>query len=317
MAKVIVGIHGLANKPEKEVLKEWWEESLREGLKINEKINSPTFEFHMVHWADLLYRHPLHNEKNFSFDKLYNDEPYVEATKDALKKYDDNFLDKARAGVFDFIGDAADTLKQYAGMDSVADFLIGRLVKDLDFYYDNRKIQDRNGGLTDTQTVLRQELLNALAPIKGESIMLISHSMGTIIAYDALRDLGRMDPDFELSHFVTIGSPLGLPHVKTKIIKERSYDNKVRTPSVVKNSWMNFADKKDPVAADIFLKGDYTANEAKIEVVDDLIANDYIAPGKKKHNHHKSYGYLRTPEMSAAHLAYHRSLASGRAPSVN
>jgi hypothetical protein len=299
MAKVIVGIHGLANKPEKEILKTWWEASLREGLQKNEAVDAPEFEFRMVHWADLLYKYPLHEEKNFSFDKLYNDEPYVQAAEGALKRYDDNFFDKVRSGVFDIIGDTADKLKVHMGMDSFADFLIGRLLKDLDFYYDNREIQSREGGLGTTQTVLRQELLNALVPLKGESIMLIAHSMGSIIAYDALRDLGRIDADFNLSHFVTIGSPLGLPHVKAKIVKERTYDDSVRTPSVVRNSWVNFADKKDPVAADIFLKGDYAANDAGIEVVDDLVANDYIPPGKDRHNHHKSYGYLRTPEMSA------------------
>ncbi|MEJ2453499.1 MAG: hypothetical protein P8103_05015 [Candidatus Thiodiazotropha sp.] len=298
MAKVIVGIHGLANKPEKEILKTWWEASIREGLKKNEDIDSPEFDFHMVHWADLLYKYPLHEEENFSFDKLYNDEPYAQAENGALKRYDDKFFDKVRAGVFDIIGDTADKLKVHMGMDSFADFLIGRLLKDLDFYYDNREIQNRDGGLGQTQPVLRQELLNTLEPLKGKSIMLIAHSMGSIIAYDALRDLGRSDPGFELSHFVTIGSPLGLPHVKAKIIQERTYDNKVRTPSVVKNSWVNFADKKDPVAADVFLKGDYMENDAGVGVVDDLVANDYIAPGKDRHNHHKSYGYLRTPEMS-------------------
>ncbi|MES9852496.1 MAG: hypothetical protein ABW170_11765 [Candidatus Thiodiazotropha sp. L084R] len=302
MAKVIVGIHGLANKPEKEVLKGWWETSIREGLKLNEGINSANFEFHMVHWADLLYKNTLHSDENFSFDKLFNDEPYVKAADGALKSYKGSFLDEARAGVFDLIGDAADGLKIHAGMDSFADYLIGRLLKDLDFYYDNRDILDRNNSHRPTQEVLRQELLECLVPLKGNDIMLVAHSMGTIISYDALRDLGRSHPDFELSHFVTIGSPLGLPHVKTKIINERSYDKEVRTPSVVKTSWKNFADKKDPVAADVFLNGDYTKNAADVEVEDDLVANDYIGPGKKKHNHHKSYGYLRTPEMSA-HIA--------------
>lgn len=301
MAKVIVGIHGLANKPKPEILKNWWEASIREGLNVNNNIESADFEFYMIHWADLLYKYSLHDDEGFSFDKLYNDEPYVKAVEDALKPYDEGFLSKVRAGVFDILGDAADALKEHAGMGSFADFLIGRLLKDLDFYYENRKIQDRAGALGKTQDVLRQELLNALIPLKGRSIMLISHSMGSIIAYDALLKLGEDVPDYELSHFVTIGSPLGLPHVKAKIIKEQGVD-KLQTPPVVTKSWKNFADKKDPVAADVFLKGDYAANAAKIEVVDDLVANDYIAPNKKKHNHHKSYGYLRTPEMSA-HVA--------------
>ena len=170
----------------------------------------------MVHWADLLYKDTLHNDRNFSFDNLFNDEPYVKAADGALKSYKGSFLDKTRAGLFDLIGDAADGLKIHAGMDSFADYLIGRLLKDLDFYYDNRDILDRNNSHRPTQEVLRQELLECLIPLKGNAIMLIAHSMGTIISYDALRDLGRSHPDFELSHFVTIGSPLGLPHVKQK-----------------------------------------------------------------------------------------------------
>ena len=35
MPKIIVGIHGLANKPEKDVLAEWWVKSIREGLAKN------------------------------------------------------------------------------------------------------------------------------------------------------------------------------------------------------------------------------------------------------------------------------------------
>ncbi|MFQ5769376.1 MAG: hypothetical protein ACE5HX_02490 [bacterium] len=84
-----------------------------------------------------------------------------------------------------------------------------------------------------------------------------------------------------------------------KIIKERDYDPGVRSPSIVTKSWVNFADKKDPVAFDTHLGDDYGANKNGIKVADDLVANDYQAPGKNQdRNHHKSYGYLRTPELS-------------------
>lgn len=300
MAKVIVGIHGLANKPDKAQLNEWWRASLDEGLQKNEGLSSPQFDFHMVYWADLLYRHPLHCEENFSFDKLFNDEPYVPAADGALKLYKDGFMDEVRAGAFNIVGASADALKVHFGMDAFADWLIGRLLKDLDFYYDEqRQIADRQGGTGLAKIVLRQDLLKTLGDVKGESIMLISHSMGSIIAYDALRNLGQSDPDFDLSHLVTIGSPLGLPHVRAKIIEERDYDPKVRTPSVVRNSWVNFADRKDPVAADVHLADDYGENASGVQVKDDIVLNDYTVPGKEqKHNHHKSYGYLRTPELS-------------------
>ncbi len=35
MTKVIIGIHGLANKPMRETLADWWEKAIREGLEVN------------------------------------------------------------------------------------------------------------------------------------------------------------------------------------------------------------------------------------------------------------------------------------------
>ena len=50
------------------------------------------------------------------------------------------------------------------------------------------------------------------------------------------------------------------------------------------------------MAIDIHLRDDYSANKKGIQVEDDIAMNDYSI--KKKSNHHKSYGYLRTPELS-------------------
>ena len=33
MAKVIIGIHGLGNKPPKDILEKWWKLSIEEGFK--------------------------------------------------------------------------------------------------------------------------------------------------------------------------------------------------------------------------------------------------------------------------------------------
>ncbi len=52
----------------------------------------------------------------------------------------------------------------------------------------------------------------------------------------------------------------------------------------------------DPVALDTHLVDDYGPNRHGVQVKDDLVLNDYEAHGIP--NCHKSYGYLRTPEMS-------------------
>jgi len=101
--------------------------------------------------------------------------------------------------------------------------------------------------------------------------------------------------------FAIIGSPLGLPHVKAKIIQKRNYDGprnkRVRTPTIVTTRWTNYADRRDKVALDTHLCDDLGSNKNDIRVRDDLISNSYLSPPGEP-NYHKSYGYLRTPELS-------------------
>ena len=234
MSKIIVGIHGLANKPRRATLAKYWRQSIAEGLQKSCKIAQPRFKLQMVYWADLLYKSPLHDDALFDFDELYNQEPYTAYTK-KLKTYEEGFLDGVRTEFSAFVGASVDFAKQQFGMDNLADWVIGKTLKDLAFYYDkSRKIGDRSKPKKKVlaRKVLQDELRNALPSSKDNRIMLIAHSMGSIIAYDVLRDIGHGSAEFQIAHFVTIGSPLGLPHVKAKIIQERAYaGTKPQTPA--------------------------------------------------------------------------------------
>lgn len=301
MSKLIIGIHGLANKPPREVLEDWWKKSIVEGLH-NRGMADPEFDYRMVYWADRLYQAQLHNDEFFSFDALYNEEPYTPAKAGDLREYRDSWTDTIRARVADVAGSMIDAYRSKFGDTALAQWLLGKVVKDLAFYFDEeRRLKTRSGEAEMARRVLDNELKAALVETQGTEVLLIAHSMGSIIAYNVLRDLGQSHPDMEIARFVTIGAPLGLPYIKDKISEERGYDPVVRTPSIVTESWVNFADRKDPVALDIRLRDDYTANKRGIRVQDDLVCNDYHTlddKGDPKHNHHKSYGYLRTPELA-------------------
>ena len=299
MSGVIIGIHGLANKPDKLTLASWWEASIREGLFKNWGIQDADFQYIMVYWADLLYKYPQHQDASFAHDSLYNKQPYVEAAQGALRRYHESWLDKLRAPLGAVLGKVLEKARTRIGWHTVADWILDQKFIELAYYYDeDRMIRDRKGQHRQARQVLMDELMNALVPLNGQKIMLIAHSMGSIIAYDVLRNLGQQDHSFAVQHFSTIGSPLGLPHVKANIHSERSYASvPVRTPTVVRESWVNYADNKDPVAVDAHLRDDFGPNGAGVRVEDDMIANDYTGPGGEK-NTHKSYGYLRTPELS-------------------
>ncbi len=299
MANIIIGIHGLANKPDRPTLSAWWEAAIREGLS-NIGVHNADFQYMAVYWADLLYRSPQHQDPDFDHDSLYDDQPYIPAAPGTLRKYDEGWWDAVRETITTHGGSALDTIRGYVGLDAAADWLLEQKARDLFYYYDeNRRIRDRDGRQRQARRVLMDELMNTLLPLRGENIMLIAHSMGSIISYDVLRDLGQQDSTFPINHFVTIGSPLGIPHVKDNIYNERStYASvPVRTPTVVTEKWVNYADRRDPVAVDAHLRDDFKANTRDIRVEDDLVLNDYVtSSGESKP--HKSYGYLRTPELS-------------------
>ena len=86
---------------------------------------------------------------------------------------------------------------------------------------------------------------------------------------------------------------LGLQYVLNKIRNENAA---VRTPSVVRR-WTNLADRRDPVAVDVHLADDFEPNDRGVCVEDKIVINGYRSL-EGKPNHHKIYGYLRTPELT-------------------
>ncbi len=301
MGKVIIGIHGLANKPEKADLEKYWKTSILEGLRHN-GTDHTHLNFQLVYWSGFLYKNPMHREDGYEFDALYNTEPYFEAKKGAIQEHDDNWKDNVRKYAGSIFGAGTDWLKNTFDFDGGANYVLKKKLKDLDYYYQNRPVRNNDNIIMGAKQVLQNELEVALEKNQGNEIMLIAHSMGTIIAYDVLRNLGKDRNDIAIQHFVTIGSPLGLPHVKEQVVSEREklgYEDadNVRTPSIVTNSWVNYADPLDPVALDSHLNDDYLPNAKGISIKDDIVENDY-SDNEGKRNHHKSYGYLRTPELS-------------------
>lgn len=103
--------------------------------------------------------------------------------------------------------------------------------------------------------------------------VVISHSMGTVIAYDCLK---RVEDCPKVDALFTLGSPLGLDEIQDKLKPEWSRDDGF--PGNVQTAWVNVFDKLDPVAG-----------------FDPSFAHDYLRTGERvvEDIHEPSWGKWR------------------------
>lgn len=293
MKKIIIGIHGLGNKPSPALLLRWWKKAMLEG---QERIDSPrkSIPFKNVYWADILHDkslkpwiwrkdHPLYlEERYFPSENLPRPEP--PGWRSSITKYIEQQLDKV------FL--TKDMTLNYA---AITDRIIRHYFAELEIYFSGKP--SLKSPSKPARELIHERLLAVLRLYKEYDILLISHSMGSIVAYDVLT---AAPDDIKISTLVTIGSPLGLPVVVSKIFghQKKMFPNQtvLRTPENVVNKWYNLSDSEDKIALDHTLADDYQPNHHGVKAQDLDVYNDYRANGER--NPHKSYGYLRTPELA-------------------
>lgn len=295
MRKVIVGIHGLGNKTAPSLLEKWWLLSMREGLERHYGGVKKLPEFKMVYWADVMHNQPLDATLTNKGNPRYVDEPYAPGTGAVYR--DEHYI---RKKVIDFINEQLD--KVFLNDDLsinysfIADPLIRKYFFEMDAYFRNEFV-DKSGTSKRVKDILHTRLREVLEFHRNDEILLIGHSMGSIIAYEVLATLPE---DINVNTFITIGSPLGLPIIKSRVsawLRQNGSERILpRVPEAVKSVWYNFSDIEDNVALNYKLSDDFLPNKSGVGVTDFEVENDYIFNNHK--NAHKVYGYLRTPELS-------------------
>ncbi len=293
MLKVIIGIHGLGNKPPKNTLEKWWISSINEGLKkIGKPI--PPFTFELVYWADILHEKPKDINCTDKNDPLCLREKYLPSTGSSIAE--DH---STRKKILDYLNKEIDSLflnEDFTlNYSFVSDKIISHWFKDLEAYYTENPI---TGTSTKANELIRKRTVDVLQKYANDEILVIAHSMGSIIAYDVLAfDV----PKIKVDSFITIGSPLGVPVVKSKIAAERKLNHiktkHLHTPGSIERRWYNFSDLEDKVAFNYKLSDDYGINRNLVKPIDFIVNNDYEINGER--NPHKSYGYLRTTEVAS------------------
>ncbi|MFK8014259.1 MAG: hypothetical protein AB8G17_02300 [Gammaproteobacteria bacterium] len=298
----ITFIHGIANKPSKERLLDNWRAELTQGgLDLAaEGVTSS-----MVYWADVMYAQPEADGVNFESveDGLGTsvadeDMQWIEDLPPDEKKFAESFrerlgLDRASPGDDNYTPqDPPGNEDEVAQLEFEAIplpwFLKRRvmksLLKDVHHYLFNAKFSPRPGEEYQVQDHIRKLFINQLeadgAMANGDHVV-VSHSMGTVIAYDCLKNV----PDCPaISGFMTVGSPLGLSEVHDNF--KPDYDKRDAFPSqAVTGGWVNVYDRLDPVAFDARIANDYQKDGHQV-ITDQKVRNR----GKWRHSSYKYFG---------------------------
>ena len=140
---------------------------------------------------------------------------------------------------------------------------------------------------------------------RDDTILVIAHSLGTMIAYDTFWKFSRTGeyrPGYtskKIDLFITIGSPLGDETVKGQL-KGMQARGKRRYPSNIRR-WINIAAEDDYIAHDEDIADDFrkmTDWGLVDSIVDHRIYN--LAVRNRKSNPHHGAGYLIHPVVADA-----------------
>ncbi|WP_420581838.1 lipase/acyltransferase domain-containing protein [Reichenbachiella sp.] len=293
---LVIGIHGLSNKPPKPVLTQWWRKSIEEGLSKIE--GGPTkFDFKMMYWADLLYPTPLSLKAKDPDDPLHIDEPYI--SEKELKV-------KTKKGLIQIFKNLIQYIKEIVFLSRIGlnkfrkpfDAIVKIGFRDLDIYYNEEKPKNEQMFEDYFRNKVRSRLIKLLLKNKRKDILIVAHSMGSIITYDVLLSLKHR---VKVKCFIAMGSPMGLPLIRENIMKdhhlpfEEGEEAFPPTPEGVEN-WYSFCDKEDNIGAHYNLADYYTENVRGVKPVGKFVENNYKE--WKTDNAHKSFGYLRCIELA-------------------
>lgn len=107
-----------------------------------------------------------------------------------------------------------------------------------------RQLVDQLGRYFDDARVRREVRARVEAVVDADTRVLVAHSMGTVVAYEAL----VANPDWHVDTFVTMGSPLAGPFVRAKLDPPVAGEGQGRWPGV--RRWVNVRAFGDTVVAE-------------------------------------------------------------------
>lgn len=145
---------------------------------------------------------------------------------------------------------------------------------------------------------IREQLKKVIRPMldNNEPVLVIGHSMGSIIAYDTFWELSHIEHRKDKLDFLSLGSPLGMNYVQHRLLGNKE-QGKRKYPTMIRR-WINIASVGDITALDRHFHDDFQAmlELGMIDSIEDHTDGIYnFFHNEQGLNCHRSYGYLVNP----------------------
>lgn len=293
-------IHGIANKPAKDDLLRNWEDSLAAG---GLDLAAEGVDTSMVYWADVMYEKPQetansHEAVDAGLGTGEGDEEleWIEGLSEEERAFVEKMresigFDASSPGEENFTPEAPDEEVESLSFEAIPlPWFIKRrvmkaLLRDVHHYLFDSTSTPRPGETYQVQDYIRDLFVNQLkadaeANTDGNHVV-VSHSMGTVISYDCLKNVEDCPG---VDGYMTVGSPLGISEVHDNFKPKYSASDAFPAAKVSGN-WVNVYDRLDPVAFDSKLTNDYEKGGGQV-VIDERVRND----GAWRHSSWKYFG---------------------------
>lgn len=286
--KHIIYVPGKNPKPPSNQHREMLWRALLEGVRrvdsdIIHDLKKHSDNFKLIAWNYLYYK---------SLDDGENQEKWVDAV---IQKQEPTERDIREANAWKYKLDKL-LYKAIDQLPTLVQFLpqTARLTaEELDRYFKNEE---------KIASLVREQLKQELRPLleNGHKVLLIGHSLGSVISYDTLWALSQLEHlPGKIDLFLTIGSPLGMNYVQKRLLGHSYKDHHKKYPSNIRR-WVNISAVGDITPLGRNLAEDYKGmlkpdNTQSITDHSEGIYNYFR--NQEGLNCHRSYGYLVNPAV--------------------